>query len=715
MTGHGASLAASTRPGSVANLWQSARSELSEEGESLRLSIQPEIDAQTMRNLVEMGFSKERINRAKQQLPLRTEPTFENMLQALFAQTMSPPSSRPSSAALLPERATTETSTEPKAFVQELIDMGFPSKTVHAVTATLDANASLEQALEAMLAFVPEQEASEVQHTEATTESPGTDNDVEGRKVLLQYIASLCEDVDTADVWRLLVLIDAALKQNLLTDEQRLELHGEMQNLNLEVVKDFLTIIQVRNVPGLPLVEGEAPWECSICFSDQEELGWRCPEGHQYCHTCMGHHVEATIFPNCPHVGCGFGLEEADLLAIHVSGDRLESFRQAKLRKAVDSLGGSSGEDGAQEVVIRCQRSECSNAVTVVAGGPRLRYACECGAPAFCTHCRQTPYHYHADCSEVQALRQSYLDWVMHGREHYSKHFHGASKRTRRFLSEVKSYTASLDAHRAHVQSLRDAMARHRDLERDEAWKSRHCRLCPGCRRPLEKTGGCDSMVCGQNYHGGNEQPGCGMKFSWSEALPYVAATTATSGEADLPSAPGAPQRPAAVRGADAFHPFADCSLCKCEGILGPLFRCIHCESFSICVLCEERASELHNADHVFEIMYESNYDWSQVRLPIDMPVRIVRHKNSLPQHPRITGDGFHGSIKGFQPMIRGSVAHRRAIALGQSVPVGEYDICLLDGTSERLTLSAHFVEPLVDSRKDAQMLIDGVYDASKN
>lgn len=710
MAGHGASLAASTRSGSMANFRQPARSEIVADREMSWLSTQSEINVETMRNLEEMGFTRQRINRAKQQLPPLIEPTFEHLLQALFAQTISPPSSRPSSAALLPEPASTTRASY--SFVQELTDMGFPSETVHAVTSTLDVDTSLEQGLEAMLAYVPgskprlEQEAQKVQPAEATKQAPGIDKDVQEREACLQFIASLGEDVDTSDVWRMLVLVDAALKQKLITEEQRLELHGEMQNLNFELVKDFLTIIQVRNVPGLLLMEGETPWECCICFSDQEELGWRCPEGHQYCYTCMGHHVESTIFPNCPHVGCGFGLEEADLLAIPVSGDRLESFHQAMLRKAVDSLGNNSGDDGAQEMVIRCQRSECSNAATVLVGGPRLRYACECGAPAFCTQCRQTPYHYHADCNEVQALRQSYLDWVTHGREHY----YGASEMTKQYLRQVERYTVSLDAHREHVKNLRDAMARHRDLERDEVWKSRHCRICPGCQRPLEKTGGCDSMVCGQNYHGGNEQPGCGQKFNWSQAQPYVAATATTGADADLPSAPRAPQRPAAVRGVGVFHPFTDCSLCRCEGILGPLFRCLHCESFSICGLCEQRASELHSADHVFEIMYESNYDWSQVPLPIDMPVRIVQNKGRLPPH-----EGVCGRVTRFQPLVRGSVAHRRAIALGQAVPVGEYEICLSDGMGERLTLSAQFVEPLVDSRKDAQALIDGVFVVSEN
>jgi hypothetical protein len=29
-------------------------------------------------------------------------------------------------------------------------------------------------------------------------------------------------------------------------------------------------------------------------------------------------------------------------------------------------------------------------------------------------------------------------------------------------------------------------------------------------------------MICGQNYHGGDVQNGCGANFRWTEAPPYV-------------------------------------------------------------------------------------------------------------------------------------------------------------------------------------------------
>jgi hypothetical protein len=62
-----------------------------------------------------------------------------------------------------------------------------------------------------------------------------------------------------------------------------------------------------------------------------------------------------------------------------------------------------------------------------------------------------------------------------------------------------------------------------REYERDERRKEQHCRLCPGCQRVVERVEGCSAMVCGQNYHGGDTQMGCGRRFDFGEAGAYQA------------------------------------------------------------------------------------------------------------------------------------------------------------------------------------------------
>jgi len=73
----------------------------------------------------------------------------------------------------------------------------------------------------------------------------------------------------------------------------------------------------------------------------------------------------------------------------------------------------------------------------------------------------------------------------------------------------------------------RDLRRRYEELMNDEQYKAQNCRLCPSCKRVVQRLEGCDSMVCGQDAHGGNLQSGCGAKFNWAQAQPYTAAAKA--------------------------------------------------------------------------------------------------------------------------------------------------------------------------------------------
>lgn len=377
----------------------------------------------------------------------------------------------------------------------------------------------------------------------------------------------------------------------------------------------------------MPLEHGEASWECCVCFTAQDEQGWRCPAHHRYCSECMRHHVDSAAFPRCPTVGCGYELGEADLRLLSVSHERLEAFRRAKLDGAVDALGSaalsssagggssstaassSTGSAERTEVVIRCPNPECRNAV-VVARGDRRSYKCACGTTPFCTHCRQSPYHYHADCSEVQGMRRRWLEWVAGGRDEHE----GSAKKS--------------EAFEAQARALREGLERHEELEADEGWKAAHCRCCPHCGRTVQKITGCNSMVCGADAHGGNDQQGCKKQFDWSAAPRYKAKLESR----ELPKLSAEQAR---CRGRDTLHVFTDCSLCGSggRGIRGPRFRCIHCRSFDACGMCEPKLAELHPPDHVFQVMLESDFEWGSMRLPRGTRVRAVRRGEDLPRH----------------------------------------------------------------------------------
>jgi len=423
-----------------------------------------------------------------------------------------------------------------------------------------------------------------------------------------------------ADAVWLLLRAAAALRQGLVTEDQRLLLHQHLESGDVDLVHAVLLGVGVQNEPAMPLEDWDSEWECGVCFVVQEQLGWRCPSGHRYCSECMRCHVDSVQFPKCPTPGCGYELKERDLQLLSVPAGRVETFREGKLRGAIDALSGATGaaDGGAnQDVLLRCPNHSCTNAVLV--GRERRRYACSCGAAPFCTSCRQ-PHHYHAACSDIQAVRQQWLQWVTGGRE---AHFGSARA------------SASFEA---QARALREAADRHAELEKDEEWKSRHCRLCPACSRPVQKLEGCSSMVCGTDAHGGNEQQGCGVSFDWSSAPRYKV-------HVERRERPMVTAEDTRCRGHDTLHAFVDCSLCgsRGQGIVGPRFRCVHCESFDVCKDCEPRLAELHDPSHVFEILFESDFEWGGVRLPEGTRVRLVRRGGVLPtslagESPKLEG-----------------------------------------------------------------------------
>jgi len=76
------------------------------------------------------------------------------------------------------------------------------------------------------------------------------------------------------------------------------------------------------------------------------------------------------------------------------------------------------------------------------------------------------------------------------------------------------------------------------ELRADEDFKALNCRHCPGCNRVIQKVDGCDAMMCGQNFHGGNQQQGCGRKFHWQSARRYEP-NYSRKGEMSLNHQPG--------------------------------------------------------------------------------------------------------------------------------------------------------------------------------
>jgi len=418
-----------------------------------------------------------------------------------------------------------------------------------------------------------------------------------------------------------------------------------------------------------PVAFEHATWECPVCYMEQDAAtGWSCPDAHRFCLDCMGGLVAAVQFPRCPL--CPYELIDADLQVLHVPSQRIQLFKEARLQGAIDTL----AESG--EVLIKCLRVDCMFAALVAANERRI-FTCEaCDAPPFCTKCKQTPYHYHAACHEVQWLREKYMSWISGGREKYLGCAQTSTERD------------------ARSHALQDAMSRHQELEADEAWKQKYCRLCPECKRVIQRVNGCSAMVCGEDTHGGNQQHGCGHRFNWHTAEAYEASILQHHPCRKLKRV--AKQR--RFRGRAAFHPFTDCSLCGQQGFSGIRFRCVHCEAFNICECCEPQLAEFHDPEHVFEVLYESDFRCSSLEgvPPKGTKVRLVRSGKCKPRS--VTTNFGEKKLEGLLGTI-----------VGMKRSMSNHDSRLLQVQLElglgSVVLESSFLEPVITSRAEAEAL----------
>lgn len=326
--------------------------------------------------------------------------------------------------------------------------------------------------------------------------------------------------------------------------------------------------------------------ECPICFDEIAAIEiFRLSCGHVFCSSCMLGHCSAVAFPVCPDTSCSYQLSD-DEVGRAAGSERLEAFRNMQLQQAVSQLVGR----------VECPNPDCQN-VVVCDPGVRQQVTCSCGWPSFCSCCRQQ-YHWNKDCSEVGMLREQWVRWVTEGRQQY----HG----------RVRDAALALQQQTAAQESLR----RQRELEEDERYKAEHCRCCPSCGRLVQKLSGCDSMKCGENYHGGDRQDGCGASFNWNSAPRYLPRIT----RREVPAVNFSRMK---VGGSDSRHFLVACDVCGAQDIRGPRFRCVHCPDFNMCAKCDQEATGTHAAEHVFEIMFVPEQRYNHF-LPQGTPVELV-------------------------------------------------------------------------------------------
>lgn len=193
-----------------------------------------------------------------------------------------------------------------------------------------------------------------------------------------------------------------------------------------------------------------------------------------------------------------------------------------------------------------------------------------------------------------------------------------------------------------------------------------------------------------------------------------AAATQSSGGGADGPPPTRRRQWLAAranfLKGEGVRHFFSSCALCGSRGgcIVGPRFRCLHCRAFDCCLRCEPRLRRAHPRDHVFEILFECEFDWQQagIQLPVGTRARLRQHPIDWREEGAAPGEGGGAPSAGAASDPRGP-RKRRGYGL-EGVVVGykrgRYDLQLNDDGSMRHVLPKD-LQPLL-TQKRAQKLL---------
>jgi hypothetical protein len=267
------------------------------------------------------------------------------------------------------------------------------------------------------------------------------------------------------------------------------------------------------------------------------------------------HRIAEAALVTCPAPGCDHVVGPNELRFLGLGPEAEEAYERHTLRRALES--------GGVEGAVACPTGGCPNYIVCARPGEPELVVCSppgCGA-SFCSLCREQ-YHFRHSCEQARAAVGKWIGWSDHGRDQRRVAETTAKRDEARRVQEARA---------ENVRRNDELKARYTELVRDEQWKQANLKRCPQCRRPVEKTGGCDLMRCGRDYHGGNAQNGCGAAFRWtSQALPYEAdAAAPTLAEFVMPA-------PQTETKAKPHHGPYRCDSCSHE-IVGLRFSCIHC------------------------------------------------------------------------------------------------------------------------------------------
>ncbi|UJR07828.1 hypothetical protein I4U23_012111 [Adineta vaga] len=335
--------------------------------------------------------------------------------------------------------------------------------------------------------------------------------------------------------------------------------------------------------------------DCEVCLEAKvydDVFVFGCDESHKLCYGCFEDACVAKMNSN-EVLTCGlctYQLLDGEIKQLRVSDDRKREFLDYQAQKTF-----SIYRDGTQGV-IKCPNQRCKWIAEARNPTDRFSVTCKICDFQFCSLCSQQ-YHYRTTCQQLREITQRWVIWCNTERGTYLQ---ARAQQDANFRAQLEDYERQRAANEQRNAELRQ---RYDELIADENYKGQNCRLCPNCQRVVQHLGGCDSMICGQNYHGGDQQSGCGRRFNWSQARPYmpIANNGVQQVRNDLPR----PEEQQAI-----VHKDIRCDSCHQE-VQGIRFDCCHCASLIFCEKCEQRATlehanqirDEHKQQHVFQII----------------------------------------------------------------------------------------------------------------
>ena len=210
--------------------------------------------------------------------------------------------------------------------------------------------------------------------------------------------------------------------------------------------------------------------ECPVCISYvpfDNIFVLSCNDDHKICYNCLYQHSLNRLNENsaliCPILNCDEIIPSTELnwfpFPKHIVRKLVERYDEFLVKNYINKYG------------IKCPNSNC-HWVTFI--DTKLAYPLECGhcKLKFCSVCRCIA-HYRTDCNDNSILLENWMNWCITGRCDRQIENNRIRKQ---------------DSDNRKVEERNQLLRQNWDnLRKDENFKSERCKLCPKCKRVVEK------------------------------------------------------------------------------------------------------------------------------------------------------------------------------------------------------------------------------------